>query len=153
MVEIKKPQAFVRQIVLYLKNEDYKKAYQLAQGFVSNFPDEMFAHFLLAKAAFWMERYDECISEGRRAFNLAGKEDMAIIAVLMGSAYFKAGRYREGYVFLSSVRELKDNTDIQTLLFLFSYAQKDRTSALAHADLLYRMDQRAAITLIEKFAK
>jgi len=153
MAGFTKREAFIAQVAFYLKNEDYKQAYPMAKELVTKFPDDMLGHYLLSKAAFWSGKYDESINEGRKAFNMSNEKDMLICAILMASAFFKAGRYREGYDFLSSVKEIRDDKEVRTMLFLFSYALKNEKAALEHAEMLYRMDKDAALSLVSKFTR
>ncbi len=153
MAGFTKKEAFIKQVALYLKNEDYRQAYPMAKELVTKFPDDLAGHFLLSKTAFWLDKYDESILEGRKAFNMSNEKDMLICAILMASAFFKAGRYREGYDFLCSVKELRDDEEVRTMLFLFSYALKNEKAALEHAEMLYRMNKDAAMSLVSKFTR
>ena len=82
MAGFTKKEAFIKQVALYLKNEDYRQAYPMAKELVTKFPDDLAGHFLLSKTAFWLDKYDESINEGRKAFNMSNEKDMLICAIL-----------------------------------------------------------------------
>jgi tetratricopeptide (TPR) repeat protein len=134
--------AYVKQTLLYLENGDYGKAYEFSKEFVEKNPKDMMAQFLFAKSAFWTDSFDEAIDHGSRAFNLAAnKEDMALCAIVIASAYFKTERYQKGYALLKTLDATK-NEDVQKLLLLFSIALNDQKSIENQIAVVYEINSK-----------
>ena len=66
-----KQAAYQRQLILYLQNQSNSQAYDFAKQYVAEFPDDMIAHFLLAKAALASGNFEEATHAARKAFNLS----------------------------------------------------------------------------------
>ncbi len=83
---------------IYLRDDDYAKTYELAKAFVKKFPEEMVAHFLLARAAFGVLKYEEAKPEARKAFNMSKKyDDMLAMELLASTAHLELKEYTAGY--------------------------------------------------------
>jgi cytochrome c-type biogenesis protein CcmH/NrfG len=146
-----KPDSFTKQIAIFLNAEEYSRAYDLSKEMVEKFPNELIAHFLLAKSSFWLENYQEAAGEGQKAFNKAEtKEDMMICAVFISSAQFMLGKYDAGYKLLRLFEKDK-NEDVERMLFIFSTAMEDKAAASHHANELMKINKKAALKLIERF--
>jgi tetratricopeptide (TPR) repeat protein len=142
----------ISQIDLYLKNKEYLKAYELAKDFTARFPDEMVSHFLLARSAFELGRYDEAVAEGSRAFNKAGSDnDMLSCAILTGSAYYMCGRFEEGIRLLRFMEKKKTNAGLESLLVILSLAARNGKEAADHLNDLYRINKGAADALVVRY--
>ncbi len=148
MVEFTKPEAYIRQIVAYLTNKNFKEAYKLSKEFLSTSKETMISHYFVARSAFKLKKYDEAKKEARIAFNLSkGKRDMIVCANLFASICYKSREYQEGVDFLSKMANYK-NTEIQALLFLFSIKLKDKESAVEYMENLYSLDKKRAHDLV-----
>ncbi len=146
--------AYMKQMAIFIKNKDYQRAYDFGKEFTEAFPDDMMAHFLLAKAAFSLQRYDDSKEEGRKAFNLAkSNDDMVTCAVLTSAAYFELHEYQKGLEFLKKMEKLKKTEDMEELLFVFSLALEDEKGAVKHVERLYELNQETAENLITKYLK
>ncbi len=142
----------IAQIDLYLRNRESQKAYDLARDFVSRFPDEMVSHFLLARSAFELAKYDEAVNEGSRAFNKAASDnDMLSCAILVGSSYYMCGRFEEGLKLLRFMEKRKTSENLETMLFILSLAARNGREAADHLNDLYRINRGAADALIVKY--
>ena len=150
MVVFTKHEAYEKQIAIYLGNREYQKSYDLSKEFVERFKDEMIAHFLLMKSAFWLKRFDEAITEGRIAFNLATGEDMLTCAIILSSAYYLKGDSENCYKLLDRIKA-DGNPDVEKLMFIYSLAVKDEKKAMEHINKLYAINRRLAEDFILKF--
>ena len=144
MVELGRA-GYLKQAVIYLSNQDYASAYSLCREFAGKFPDDMMAHFLFSKAAFWAADYRESASAARKAFNLAKTpEDMLPCAVLASTAYHELGEYLKGYEILKAMERIKSSEEVEKLLFIFSVDLREGREALSHMDELRRLNRKAA---------
>jgi len=150
MVDFTKPEAYEKQIAVYLANTQYQQAYELSKQFVEKFGQDMISHFLLMKSAFWLKKFDEAIKEGRIAFNLAHDKDMVICAIVLSSAYYLKGEYEKAYELLNDITT-KDNEDVEKLLFIYSLAINNEKAAMQHIEKLYNINRRLAEDLVLKF--
>ncbi len=153
-MEFTKPDSYVKQIGLYLEGDQIGPAYEMASEFARRFPDQMIAHFLLSKAAFGLERFDEAASEGRKAFNLSGNPSEMIACAIMASlGYYKTREYAKGYQMLKDIEGLKKDAQMQELLFVFSLALKDEAAALSSIEKLYGLNESATEEFIVRFLR
>jgi len=143
MVVFTKPESYELQIVLYLKNKEYAKAYSLSKEFVECFNSEMVAHFLLMKSAFWLKKFDEAIKEGRKAFNLSHGDDLLTCAIIISNAYYLNGNPNEAYNLLVKIQS-EGNAEVEKLLFLYSIALNNNKEAIRHIDNLYKLNRKLA---------
>lgn len=154
MATLDKPNAFAKQIVLYIKNQDYQNAYSLASEFTHRFPNEMIAHFLLAKSAYWLGKYSETAVEARKAFNLSSHpDDLLACAVLASTGYYETGEYVKGRDILVAMKKIKTSEELETMLFIFSLALRDATGAARHLEDLYKLNNKTADALMAKFLR
>ncbi len=143
--------AYIKQMIIYFGNQDYQVAYTFGKEFAQKFPDEMVAHFFLAKAAYWTGNHQEAASEGRKAFNLSTvPEDMLATAIIAGTAYYELREYSKGLEMLNGISKNKTSEELETLLFLFNLAIKDEKAALVHVEKLYKMNKKTAEDLMLK---
>jgi tetratricopeptide (TPR) repeat protein len=151
MVEFTKKEAFARQLAIFIRNEDRQRAYELSKEFVNTYPDEMLAHFLLALAAFRLDKFDEAKLEGRKAFNLAqSADDMLVAALLTSSAHYDLGEYTQGYELLRSIEKRKSTDELQKRMFIFAMALGKSDEALQHMDQLFKLNESMAADLVLK---
>jgi len=144
-----KKEAFARQLAIFLRNDDAKRAYELSKEFTLRFPDEMLAHFLFAMAAYRIERYDEAKAEGRKAFNLASSsDDMLVTSLLASSAHYHLGEYAQGYELLRAMEKRKSTYELQKRMFLFVLALNKSDEALCHMDRLFKLNQSMAADIM-----
>lgn len=149
MVAFNKKEAFIKQITIYINSKDYQKAYELSKGLAGLFPNEMISHFLLAKSSFWLGKYEETVSEGKRAFHLSKLLDMVPCAVILASGYYQLKKYQEGYKFLNAL-DIKNDVDLQRLKFLFAVAVGDEKAARDRVEELFGLNKKIASDFIEK---
>jgi len=141
---------YARQLSIYFRDGEHRKAYDLAKAFVKDFPKDMVSHFALSKSAFWLGEHTLAAKEGRKAFNLAkNAEDLRVCALLTASAYYELGEFRKGSELLSSIEE--PDPRIETLRFVFSLAIGDKGSALSHAKALLELDPKGGAGIIRRF--
>ncbi|MCI0564141.1 MAG: hypothetical protein MN733_37175 [Nitrososphaera sp.] len=151
MVELKK-EGYLKQLTLYLNNGDYEQAYGLAKEFAAKYPAEFASNFLLAKAAFWVGKYEETIAHATKASNLSPlPDDLLVCTILASTAYYKLGRYKEGLELLK--RMDKKSEDLEKLLFIFSLTMNDEKEAKIHMDELYRLNKRAAVRILRRYSE
>ena len=144
--------AYIKQNALYLKNKDYGRAYEFSKEFTQKFPGEMIAYFLLAKAAFCLERYEEAAMVARKAFNMASEpEDVLTCAIMASTAYYEMGEYSKGLELLKQVEKIKANEELEELLFIFSLALKDEKEAMKHVQELYKLNKKAAEDFMARY--
>ncbi len=146
---IEKKESFIKQIAIYLNDNEAQKAYTLAKEFVDRFPSEMVAHYLLAKASFWLGKYDEALGEGLKAFNMARAADLVPCAIITASAYYQLGKYAEGHKMLSRI-DAKGDADLEKLKLAFAIAQGQQEEAVEILDTLFRINKKEAKELLEK---
>jgi len=151
MVEFTKKEAYARQLAIFIRNEDRQRAYELSKEFVNAHPDEMLAHFLLALAAYRLDKFDEAKLEGRKAFNLASSaDDMLVSALLTSSAYYNKGEYTQGYELLKTIEKRKSTDELQKRMFIFAMALGKSDEALQHMDELFKMNESMAADMVLK---
>src|SRR5271157_1366042 len=115
--------AFQKQIVLYLNNRCYRQAYDFSMEYLDAYPEDMTAHFLSAKAAFWVGKYDVAAIEARKAYNLAKNEsDMLMCAIHACVAYYKLGEYQKGYDLVKATEKFPPCEEMEQVSFLFCLA-------------------------------
>jgi tetratricopeptide (TPR) repeat protein len=153
-MELTKKEAFIRQLAVYIGDDDFGKAYELAQVFVKRFPGEMLAHFLLARAAFGILRYEEAKSEARKAFNMSKTyDDMLATALLASTAHLELKEYAQGYGLLKEMEKRGDSAELQTALAVFSLAQRDAKELISHLDRLHRLNEKLALEMAMRIVK
>jgi tetratricopeptide (TPR) repeat protein len=147
-----KKEAYLTQIFAYFKNEEYEKAYEFGKEFVEAYPKEMISHFLLAKVAFRLKKYEKAAEEARAAFNLAVEPDeMVLCAVLASTAYYQTGEFEKGYELLEKMKKIKNSGEIERMLFILSIAKNDSEKAMEHLEHLAAFNKKAAEDLILKY--
>jgi tetratricopeptide (TPR) repeat protein len=147
-----KKEPFIKQIAIYLSNGSYQDAYSMSAEFLSKFPDELIAHYLAAKSAYWTGRFEEARTEARKAFNLAlSDDDLLTCAILAASAYYRAGEYRKGYDLLKEVEKKKTTPELMQMIFIFSLAIEDEREAIAQLEALQKLDRKVAMDFIKRF--
>ncbi len=147
---IEKKESFIKQIAIYLKEENYQKAYETSKEFSGRFPSEMISHYLLAKAAFWIGKYDEAAEHGRKAFNMASGDDLVPCAIITASAYYQLGKYSKGYEMLGHVKT-EEKADLEKLKFAFAVAMEKEEDAVAIFEVLLSINRKEAEKLLERF--
>jgi len=153
-MELTKKDAFIRQLAIYLRDDDYAKTYELAKAFVKKFPEEMVAHFLLARAAFGVLKYVEAKTEARKAFNMSDRyDDMLATALLASTAHLELKEYTAGYGLLVVMEKLGDSAELQTAMVVFSLAQRNTRDLISHLDRLYKLNKKLGLELAMRIVK
>lgn len=153
MMELK-PNSYIVQISLYLKNRDPRKAYQLSKEFASAFPGEMASHYLLALASLKLDGFEEAKIEGRKAFNVAQTpEDMLTCAFVIALAYYALKEYDKGYEVLLYMEKKLPTPELEKLLIMFSLAMSRPDDAAKHEENLFRLNAKAARDLLARLVK
>ncbi len=152
MPEFSSKPPYLKQISLYFENGEFKQAYELSRDFASAFPEYMVAHFLFAKAAFWLNDFKTAEQESTLAFNLSkGQDEMAVAGILRACTYYRLKKYEEGMEILELLKtRLPQMEEIAKLKFIFALALHDEQAALRHLDTLYEINSSAASSLITK---
>jgi len=141
--------AYVKQISLYLNNEDYEKAHSLSREFVAAFKDNLPAHTLLALSAYRVGEFDEAAKEGRTAFNMTNNpDDMLACALITALAYYDLGEFEKGYEILSAMEKSKKTDGLESLLVIFALALNSPDEAFRHYEELHTLNKDAAEGLL-----
>jgi len=154
MPEFSDKPPYIKQIALYFQQGDYQKAYSLSEGFVQKYPEDMLSHFLLAKAAFWINDFETAKKEGLLAFNLAeGHDELAVTGILLSCTYYRLKDYQKGMDLLRVLKsKLQTRENIMKLKFIFALALQDEPAAMRHLDVLYEINKNEASSLMLKLA-
>ncbi len=143
---------YTKQIMLYLQNKEYAKAYKLSSSFRKEFPDEMISNYLYSNSSFWTKRYDDAIVYGKIAFNKCkSKDEMIASAVVVASAYFNQEEYKKAMKILNPVEKLKCSEVVEKLMLAISIAMKDKKEALRHAKNLHVLNKEVAEEVLNKY--
>ncbi len=149
-----KPEAYQRQLILYLNNQSYQQAYDFGRQYASEYPDDMVAHFLVAKAALWLAKYEETVTEARKAFNLAHDEaDMVMCAIHACIAYYRLRDYAKGFELLQALDRIRTCEETEQLAFLFSLALGNDAEARKHFNAMMTIDSDAAMAFLQEIAE
>jgi len=151
MVEFTKRESFALQITVYLRNRDYEKAYELSKAFIARFPSDFFSHYLMAKSAYGLRLFAECISHGKQAYSKAPAPDATrAAAILAGSGYFASGQLNKGYALLKDAEKQGSDESLEEALFIFSFALNKPEESAAHLGKLSRLNRRLALDLAKR---
>ena len=135
---------YALQIDAHIKNRRHEQAYNLSKDFVNKHPNVVVSHFMLAKSALRMQKYNEAEEEGLRAFNLAHQSwEMSMCAIIVASAMFMQKRYRAGYMLLNRVK-LEGNEDAIKLSMIFAIVLRDTQRAEFYYDSLSKINRKVA---------
>ena len=146
-----KPEAYQKQVVIYLNSKEYENAYNLAKEFAERFGQDLTSHFLLSKSAFWLNKYPEAVVAGRKAFNMAhANEDMLLSGIILSTAYYMLGDIKNCHEVLEAVNK-DGNTDVEKLMFICALAAKDESAAMEHINKLYKINRRMAEDFVMRF--
>ncbi|MFH0884903.1 MAG: hypothetical protein V1861_04295 [Candidatus Micrarchaeota archaeon] len=149
-----KPEAYQRQLILYLNNKAFEQAYDFAKQYVGEHPDDMVAHFLLSKAALWQGKYEETVLEARKAFNLARNEaDMVMCAIHACIAYYRLQQYDKGFELLQALDRIRTCEETEQLAFLFSLAVGNDVEARKHFNAMMTIDSDAAMGFLKEISE
>jgi hypothetical protein len=149
-MEFTKKESYIKQTILYLNNKNYTAALGLAKKFTEKFPDEMVAHFLLAKSAFWSRDYELSLRESLVAFNKSEGNDRVPCALLAGCSYYQLGRYRDGYKFITAAK-LPANEEVEQMRLIFSIFLENSENIEKHAEKLLALNEESAKRLLARF--
>lgn len=149
-----KAEAYQRQLILYLNNGSYQQAYDFALQYAKEYPDDMVAHFLVAKAALWLGKYEETVIEARKGFNLAHDEaDMVMCAIHACIAYYRLREYAKGFELLKALDPIRTCEETEQLSFLFSLALGNDAEARKHFNAMMDIDSAAAMAFLQEVAE
>lgn len=149
-----KNDSYVRQIILYFRNKELNNAYSLAKEFNEKTPDDLISNFLLAKALFYLNRHEEALTVGRKAFNISHGQDLVTTAILLSSIYYMRGDFVGGYKLLESLesnKNIKVNGEVEELMTMLSLALNNPQQAMRHIDKLYQLNSKYAEDFILRF--
>lgn len=150
MILFTKRETYEKQIAIYFHDGSYEKAYVLSREFAERFKEEVTAHFLLMKSAFWMNKFEEAIASGIVAFNLSHGNDMLTCGVLLSSAYYLKGDIEQCQTLLGKLKA-EGNTDVQRLMIITALALQDEKEAEKQINQLYHINRRVAEEFVQKF--
>lgn len=146
--------AYQKQIILYIANKSYVQAYDFSKEYIKEYPEDMVAHFLLAKSALWSDKHEEAAIEARKAFNLAKNEaDMIMCVIHACIAYYKLGQYAKGFELLKATESIRTCEETEQLFFLFSLALNNDVEARRHFDSMFSIDNTAAMEFLRSLAE
>jgi tetratricopeptide (TPR) repeat protein len=149
-----KAEAYQKQLILYLNNKSYEQAYDMSKQYLAEYPDDMVAHFLMAKSALWVGKYGEAALEARKAFNLAKNEaDMVMCAIHACIAYYRLQEYAKGFELLKALERIRTCEETEQLAFLFSLAIGNDGEARKHFDSMMNIDSDAAMGFLSEVAE
>jgi len=146
---------YIKQIAIYLQQENYPKALELSREFAKKFPDDMAPHFLFAKSAFWLNDFRTAQEEGLKAFNLSeGNDELAITGILLACSYYQLKEYEKGMELLALLKtKLSAQENLMKLKFVFALALHDEPAAMRHLGEIYSINRKEASAMILKFLK
>ncbi len=153
-MELSRDNSYIKQIILYFKNKDFSNAYNLAKQFNEKKPDDLISNFLLAKSLFYLNKYDDALNVGRKAFNISQGQDLVTTGILLGSIYYMKGDYVGGYKILRSLesdKNIKINGEVEELMTILSLALNNPEQAMRHIDQLYQLNSKYAEEFILRF--
>ncbi len=151
-MEFSKPEAYMRQISIYLKEQMDQQAYDLSKEFVKKFPGELLPHILLAESAFRLKRFDECKVEARKALKYAKTEnDIRFCTMIFSTACFQRKDYIEGYETLKAACTGKFIPEVEEILLVFSIAMADEAKAIRHMQNLMVLNRSRAMQLMKDY--
>ena len=144
---------YIKQIAIYLQQEEHIKAYELSREFAEEFPDEMAPHFLIAKSAFWLNDFRTAQEEGLKAFNLSkGEDELAVTGILLACSYYQLKEYNKGMELLALLKtKLSAQENLMKLKFIFALALHDEPAAMRHLEEIYSINRKEASKMILKF--
>ncbi|MFH1785688.1 MAG: hypothetical protein ABH842_04635 [Candidatus Micrarchaeota archaeon] len=149
-----KQAAYQRQLVLYLQNNCNGQAYDFAKQYVTEFPDDMVAHFLLAKSAIASGNFTEATLAARKAFNLSKNEaDMIMCVIHACVAYYKLGEYEKGFELLKATERIRVCEETEQLFFLFSLLVNNDREAEKHFTVMFNLNEPAAKEFLTTIAE
>ncbi|MCK4319046.1 hypothetical protein KAW38_00560 [Candidatus Micrarchaeota archaeon] len=125
---------YLKQISLYLKNRDFKKAYSLASEARIKYPGNKLIDYLFAKSLFGLGKYEESLEVVK---NLLKKEKNDLFLLLAASNCLYLERYGQGLLYLRQMKHTNEE-----LKFIFRL--------LSGADLTKNADKKL-FSLIEKY--
>ncbi|MCI0503633.1 hypothetical protein L0Y65_02870 [Candidatus Micrarchaeota archaeon] len=153
MVEFSKPEAYLKQIAVYLKEGMDQQAYSLSGDFVKKFPSELLSHVLIAESAFRIGRYQESKVQAQKAIRLAQSEsDIRFCALVFSTACFQLKDYIEGYNTLKSAMKGKFLPEVEEALLILSLAMADEQKALHHMKNLMVLNRARALDFMKIYA-
>lgn len=154
MVEFSKPEAYLKQIAVYLKEQMNEQAYALSQDFVKKFPSELLSHVLLAETAFRLGRFQQSKVEAQKGMRLAQSEnDIRFCATVFSTACFQLKDYIEGYNTLKSSMKGKFLPEVEESLLILALAMADEQKALHHMKNLMVLNRQKAMEFMKDYAK
>jgi tetratricopeptide (TPR) repeat protein len=154
MVEFSKPESYLKQISVYLKEQMNQQAYNLSQDFVKKFPAELLSHVLMAESAFRVGRYQESKVQAQKAIKLAQSEsDIRFCALVFSTACFQLKDYIEGYETLKKAMKGKFLPEVEESLLILSLAMADEQKALHHMKNLMVLNRQKALDFMKIYAK
>lgn len=146
-------EAYQKQLILYLNNGSGGQAYDMSQQYAQEYPNDMVSHFLLAKSALAVGKYEEAALEARKAFNLAANEaDMVMCAIHASIAYYRLQQYAKGFELLKALENVRTCEETEQLFFLFSLALGNDVEARRHFDAMCSIDSAAASEFLKDLA-
>jgi len=145
--------AYQRQLILYLKNKSYQQAYEFAKQYVAEYPEDMIAHFLLAKSSVWAGNFEEAAHEARIAYNMADSpEDMMMCGIHACVAYYKLKEFAKGFELLRAMERIRICEESEQLFFLFSLALDNAAETSRHFKEMFRINNDAATVFLRNLA-
>lgn len=140
--------AYISQIIAYIKNGMDKEAFNFAREFASNYPKEVISNYLLSQTSYTLGKYQESADSARKAFNLSvNREDIRLNAIRTCLAYFQLREYQKGLSMIEQLGGVIEDEKLEQLAFLFSAAMQNTEKSNIHFQKLFLMDARRA----EKF--
>ncbi|MEW6036406.1 MAG: hypothetical protein AB1529_07375 [Candidatus Micrarchaeota archaeon] len=154
MVEFSRPEAYSKQVSIYLKESMDEKALELCKDFVKMFPGELMAHLLMAESWFRLNRFFECKVEAGKALRLAQSEDdIRFCTMIYSTACFQLKDYIEGYNVLKGAMKGKFIAEVEEALLVFSLAMADEQKAMHHMKNLMVLNRDRAINFVGSYAE
>ncbi len=152
-MEFSKPGPYIKQISIYLRDNDKAQAYDTAKAFVAKFPDEPIAHLLLAMASLMAGDPPTAKIEAHKAFNIVtSPEDLASCALVAAMAHFELKEYAKGYEILSAAGARASSPELEEMLVLFGILTENPAIAAKHYSALSKMNSKLAMELFDRIA-
>ncbi len=139
--------AYMKQVMLYLKNKDYASAVKIAEQMHANYPNSYASSFALAKAYFWSNHFDDAERLCREAIGRAKTSEQKYSSYfLIASVYIALSNPEAAYKSLKKIpRSTMSEQYWELMVLLDSILGKDSSKDFAR---LHAINREAAGKLL-----
>lgn len=146
--------AYQKQIIIYLNNLAFGQAFDFAAEYANAYPNDMVAHFLLAKTAIKVGKFQDAAIEAHKAFNLAQEEaDMMMCAIHACVAYYRLGEFDKGLELVKATELIEPCQEMEEVAFLLCLARDKDIDATKHFKRMFALDEDKASRFVMSVAE